>query len=287
MMDYMATSWGQSSFEDNLLPQLVYICPIQLDVEGQEMHSHAGHAELMLVQEGSGTAIVDGRREDLKEGDFVLCGAGEPHRYCARADVQLRGISCGFTHLLCRGMEENHFVAHHDPVVVHTGAGSRVLADILTVLEQTFSNPGMHNEELCSYLSAAAVTTALQLHRTAAERAEQVHYELGVRTRMYLDRHYLEPLTLNQIAQAMGVSKYHLDRVFLASVGCTPVQYITRRRMARAQTLLGSTRQSVQHIAAQCGYNGYSYFTALFRRTVGMTPGEYRKLAQGRTNRHG
>lgn len=287
MPDYMAAVWGESSFEDNLLPQLVYICPVQLDAEGQEMHSHAGHAELMLVREGSGTAVVDDRQEALQEGDFVLCGAGKPHRYFAQPNGQLRGISCGFTHLLCRGMEENHFVTHHDPAVVHTGTGSRALADILTVLEHVYSDPGVHNEELCGYLSAAAVTAALQLHRTAAEHTEQAHYELGVRTCMYLDRHYLEPLTLDQIAQAMGVSKYHLDRVFLASVGCTPVQYITRRRMARAQTLLGSTRQSVQHIAAQCGYNGYSYFTALFRRTVGMTPGEYRKLAQGRTNRRG
>lgn len=287
MLDYMATGWGRSSFEDNILPQLVYICPIQLDAEGQEMHSHAGHAELMLVYEGNGTAIVDGRREDLEKGDFVLCGAGEPHRYYAESETPMRGMSCGFTHLLCRGMEENHFIAHHDPVVVHAGAGSRGLADILNVLEQTVSDPGIQNEELCSYLAAAVVTTALQLHRTAAERAEQAHYALGVRTRMYLDRHYLEPLTLDQIAQAMGVSKYHLDRVFLASVGCTPVQYITRRRMARAQTLLGSTRQSVQRIAAQCGYSNYNYFTALFRRTVGMTPGEYRKLAQGHTNRRG
>lgn len=287
MLDYMATDWGRGSFEDNILPQLVYICPIQLDEEGQEMHSHAEHAELMLVQEGAGAAVVDGRREELEAGDFVLCGAGEPHRYYAQGIAPLRGISCGFTHLLCRGMEENHFVAHHDPVVVHTGAGSRVLADILTVLERAAVDPGMQNEELCIYLSAAAVTTALQLHRTAAERAEQAHYSLGVRTRMYLDRHYLEPLTLDQLAQAMGVSKYHLDRVFLATVGCTPVQYITRRRMARAQTLLGSTRQSVQRIAAQCGYSNYNYFTALFRRTVGMTPGEYRKLAQGRTNRRG
>lgn len=287
MLDYMATGWGLSSFEDNILPQLVYICPIQLDAEGQEMHAHTEQAELMLVREGVGIAIVDGRRETLEKGDFVLCGAGEPHRYYAEGDAPLRGMSCGFTHMLCRGMEENHFVEHHDSVVVHTGVGSRPLADILAVLERTASDPGIQNDELCSYLAASAVTTALQLHRTATERAEQAHYTLGMRTRMYLDRHYLEPLTLDQLAQAMNVSKYHLDRVFLASVGCTPVQYITRRRMARAQTLLGSTQQSVQRIAAQCGYRNYNYFTALFRRTVGMTPGAYRKLAQGHTNRRG
>ena len=279
--------WENSSFEDGALPQLVYICPIVLDADGQEMHAHAEHAELMLVLEGEGAAVVDGTQEALEKGDFVLCGAGEPHRYFAQGSAPLYGVSCGFSQLQCRGMEENHFVANQDSAVVHTGTGSRALTDILGVLERVAAEPGAQDAELCSYLSAAAVTTALQLHRVAAERAEQAHYELGVRTRMYLDRHYLEPLTLDQIAQAMGVSKYHLDRVFLASVGCTPVQYITRRRMARAQTLLGSTQQSVQRIAAQCGYNGYSYFTALFRRTVGMTPGEYRKLAQGHTNRRG
>lgn len=285
MLDFMAHGWGTGSFENDRIPVLVYICSLQLDESGQSLHSHAGHAELLFVREGSGIANVNGKEEPLLPGDFILCGAGEPHSYRARSGSVLTAISCGFRHLHCCGMETNSFIGRQEQPVVHAGTGSGVLGRMLAVLESAAETPDTHSEEICGYLSAAVVTTALRLHRAAAERAEQIHYELATRAQRYLDNHYLESLTLSQIAEAMGVSKFHLDRVFLSRTGCTPVQYITRRRMARAQTLLASTELTVRRVAEQCGYANYNYFTALFRRTVGMTPGEYRKIAQGRTGR--
>lgn len=281
MQEFGTPGREHSSFEDGSLPVLLYIRPFEMDAE--EMHSHPGYAELVLVRGGSGTVNVDGQRERLRAGDFVLCGAGEPHSFRAEGGAPMTGVSCGFTRLLVRGMEENRFVGHQDPPVVHAGADSEALDTLLRVLEQAAFNQNTASEEVCCYLSAAVVTVALRIHRAATERVEQTHYELGVRTRMYLDRHYLEPLTLDQLALAMGVSKYHLSRVFTGSVGCSPMQYVIRRRMARAQTLLASTDQTVRHIASQCGYDNYNYFTALFHKTIGMTPREYRKSVQGRT----
>lgn len=287
MQDFTAQMYERSSFEDNQLPTLVYIGPLQLGREGQELHSHPGYAELTYVRAGEGIVDVDGQREPLAPGDFVLCGAGEPHSYHASGEQPLVGISCGFAQLLCRGMEENQFLTHPDQPVVHAGTGGRTLDALLTVLEQAAMDQSAGSAEVCSYLAAAAVTAALRIHRSVAERSEQVHYELGARTRMYLDRHYLEPLRLDQIAQAMGVSKFHLDRVFREYADCSPVQYMIRRRMARAQMLLASTDLTVRRIAEQCGYDNYNYFTSLFRKIIGMTPRDYRKTVQGRTGRRG
>lgn len=285
MIEFTAQGMGRSSFEDNILPGLVYICPILLDQEGQALHSHTGHAELLVVRQGEGIAQIDGGQEELQTGDFVLCSAGSPHAYRAKGPEPMEVVSCGIHHLKCRGLEENCFAAHSDRSVVHVGQESHALQDILAVLEYTAKEATPGKQELLSYLTASAVTMARQIHRAAAERAEQTRYQLGVRTRMYLDRHYLEPLTLDSIAQAMGVSKYHLDRVFLEAAGCTPMQYITRRRLAHAQTLLASTSHTVQHIAELCCYSNYNYFTAVFRKNIGMTPGAYRRMAQGNTGK--
>lgn len=280
MRDLMGHQWGDNNFEDRL-PALVYICPLRLDAEGQKLHAHAGYAELMLVREGIGWADVNGQQEQLTAGDFVLYSAGELHSYRSSKEQPLIGVSCGFTHFHLRGMEENRFIGQQDHPVVHAGVGSRPLDGILSALERASADFDTQSEEICTYLSAAAVTAALRIHRAVSERAEQVHYELSVRTRLYLDRHYLEPLTLDQIAQAMGVSKFHLDRVFASRTGQTPVQYIIQRRMARARMLLASSDMTVQRVAAQCGYSNYNYFTVLFRKIVGMTPGEYRRNVQG------
>ena len=74
MQDFIAQGMTGGSFEDNRLPVLIYICPLELNAAGQEMHSHPGYAELMLVRTGKGVVNVDGRQETLSAGDFVQIG---------------------------------------------------------------------------------------------------------------------------------------------------------------------------------------------------------------------
>jgi hypothetical protein len=57
------------------------------------------------------------------------------------------------------------------------------------------------------------------------------------RARDHIDRHYREPLDLDRLARVAGVSKYHLVRTFEATYGETPIRYLTRRRIERAQDL--------------------------------------------------
>ena len=55
------------------------------------------------------------------------------------------------------------------------------------------------------------------------------------------------------------------------------MQYIIRRRIGEAQNLLITTRRSITDIALSCGYNNSNYFQSVFKRLVGMTPGQYRR----------
>lgn len=286
MLEYITQGIGRGGFEEGRLPVLLHIECVQLHETRQAEHFHADHAELLLIQKGSCQVRVAGGQEAVQAGDFVLCSAGEPHACWTQDGQQATVISCGFTRLLCRGREENCFLEQRERPIVHAGEGSQALEQILLSLMQAAQDAHEQSQEICSYLSAAAILMALRLQRAAEEQIEQARYSLGIRTQLYLDRHYTEPLTLDGIAQAMGVSKYHLDRVFLAGAGCTPVQYITRRRIARAQALLASTDQSIQRIALQCGYSSYTYFTSVFRKHVGRSPGDYRKMIRGIAGTH-
>jgi AraC family transcriptional regulator len=61
-------------------------------------------------------------------------------------------------------------------------------------------------------------------------------------------------------------------------MGDSPQQYIIRRRMERAQTLLSDGDLSILEVSMQCGYSQQSHFAATFRRLVGMSPSAYRRL---------
>jgi AraC family transcriptional regulator len=92
-----------------------------------------------------------------------------------------------------------------------------------------------------------------------------------------IERRAGEPLTLDDVAAAVGLSSFHLMRVFKRSIGVTPHQYLMRIRLLRSIALLRDTAQPVTSVAYEAGWSDLSNFTRTFQRDVGCTPGEYRR----------
>ena len=93
--------------------------------------------------------------------------------------------------------------------------------------------------------------------------------------RDHADRHYAEPIDLDALASAAGVSKYHFLRCFAATYGKTPAVYLTERRIERAQDLLRATNLTVTEVCMLVGYTSLGSFSTKFRPLVGMTPSAY------------
>jgi AraC family transcriptional regulator of adaptative response / methylphosphotriester-DNA alkyltransferase methyltransferase len=96
----------------------------------------------------------------------------------------------------------------------------------------------------------------------------------------YLELHYTEPLTLQTIADMCHGSPHHLHRTFKRIKGITPADYIRQRRIHRSIEALLETDQPISEIAKLAGMPNTPYFTTLFKRVVGCTPGEYRAANQ-------
>jgi AraC family transcriptional regulator len=86
--------------------------------------------------------------------------------------------------------------------------------------------------------------------------------------------------TLQQIAQAAALSPYHLHRTFRQVFGETLHQYLTRRRLERAEDLLRNTALTVTDVSSAVGYQSVTSFITLFRRHFGVSPREARKNSQ-------
>jgi AraC-like DNA-binding protein len=96
-----------------------------------------------------------------------------------------------------------------------------------------------------------------------------------LRARDLIDRRYDEPLDLEALAKAAGMSKYHFLRAFAATYSTTPVQYLTERRIERAQDLLRATNLTVTEICFLVGYSSLGSFSSRFRELVGISPSGY------------
>jgi len=95
------------------------------------------------------------------------------------------------------------------------------------------------------------------------------------RARDLADRQYAEPLDLDALARAAGVSKYHFLRSFAAEYGQTPAQYLSHRRIERAQDLLRATNLTVTEICHLVGFTSLGSFSTRFRELVGCSPSAY------------
>jgi AraC-like DNA-binding protein len=90
------------------------------------------------------------------------------------------------------------------------------------------------------------------------------------------DARYREPLDVEDMAHAAGLSRAHFSREFRAAFGESPHTYLLTRRMERAAALLRNTDRSVLDVCISVGLQSVGSFTTSFKRTYGVTPTQYR-----------
>lgn len=92
----------------------------------------------------------------------------------------------------------------------------------------------------------------------------------------YVERNYMNPITVDDLANRLGITRKHLCAVFNRVLQITPKQFIILYRIEKACKLLLSSNQSIQEIAEAVGYTNQFYFSKEFKRIVGKSPSEYR-----------
>jgi AraC-like DNA-binding protein len=103
----------------------------------------------------------------------------------------------------------------------------------------------------------------------------------------YIEKHLSEKLDLNKIASIAGYSKFHLNRLFADTTGCTIHQYIQRRRLEESAKLLTSSNLPIIEIAFLSGYDSQQSFAFAFKKLYRNTPQTYRRRSGLLTVRKG
>ncbi|NRG47919.1 bifunctional transcriptional activator/DNA repair enzyme AdaA [Bacillus sp. CRN 9] len=96
----------------------------------------------------------------------------------------------------------------------------------------------------------------------------------------YIDKNFIEKLTLETLADIAHGSPYHLHRTFKKIKGITPVEYIQQVRVNAAKKYLIQTNKAIADISICVGMPNTPYFITLFKKKTGHTPAQYRQLRQ-------
>lgn len=181
---------------------------------------------------------------------------------------------CNDSYMIRRQQEKELMKRHFLLIYTMDGCGEK----IVSCVEELISS-ALHHDEY-DLFSAQRVSDMLfevmreiclplgekRIRRDAVRRAIEL-----------MEKNYDRPLMIGEIAAQLYLSEEHVIRMFKKETGLTPHRYIRQLRINRACIYLEQSDMSIAQIAQSVGYQSVSSFVAQFRRSCGVTPGEYRR----------
>ncbi len=124
---------------------------------------------------------------------------------------------------------------------------------------------------ICQILLRATASTQ------TPDRGDKSEKEVIRLAKEYLDKNLSRPLEVEDLAGHLGYSGTWILKIFRNAVGVPPAQYLRRRRIEKAQSLLQDRKLSITDIAFRCGFSSSQHFSQVFRKYTGQTPRQSRK----------
>lgn len=132
------------------------------------------------------------------------------------------------------------------------------------------------------YESLARVFLVQLIQRYGEERAPALKFGQGFTATHYkrvldhVSERFGQPITIEELARVAGMGTAHFSRLFKATVGDTPYQFVMDYRVEQARKMLGERGRPLIDVALACGFADQPHFTRIFKRLTGKTPREYR-----------
>lgn len=131
-------------------------------------------------------------------------------------------------------------------------------------------------EAVCMWLMEALEKIILFVFPISSEKKEQ----MGVLRKaiIYMNQHLQDDISLDDVANAINLSPTYFSRLFSSEMGTTYIEYLTMIRVEESKKYLVDTKQNISDIALRMGFSDQSYFSKVFKKVEGITPGKYRKM---------
>ena len=224
---------------------------------------------LLVMLTGSLSYQTRLSRGTARAGQVLLLDCNAPHAYAAQG-------KCSFTFLHFAGAQSQ---ALYDEIVRNVGnlipmASPNELHESIGELLFAMRSDHRLNEAETSALIYSMLMKLLE--HSGASGAGSSGNPVVDRAIGYIQSHLTDKLSVEEIAANAGYSASYFSHLFAEETGLSPYQFVVKSRIEHAQQLLKTTRQTVQEIAFQCGFNSAANFCYTFRKLVGTSPHEYR-----------
>lgn len=228
---------------------------------------------IVLVLSGSGILMYENKIFTLKKGSCFFIDCMTPYYHQSNPDDPWELIWVHF-HGATTPEYYHFFSGLSAPVLTPASFGE--LHQKFTGLLEVNTASDLSAEISSSRLITDILSILLQ-EITKPDKSTAPHKINLENVRHFLDEHYTEKFSLDELADEFFISKFYLCREFKSLYGITLNHYVIAKRITLAKKLLRFSPYSLEQIAIECGFYDASYFNKQFKKSEGISPSDFRK----------
>ena len=236
-------------------------------------HTH-NHMELFYIMGGKGQFLIQDQLYPVNVNNLVIINPNVTHTEVSLNAQPLEYIVLGIEGIeLANSANSNgqfNILDHFESAEI-----SSCLRNILREMEQKSTG----YEDVCQAFMEILIIRLMRSTSLAVPAEPQIisGNSQCAAVRRYIDLHFKEALTLEQLAENVHMNKYYLSHAFKREYGISPINYMIGKRIEESKYLLAETDLSMSQISQLLGFSSLSYFSQVFRRTQAISPMEYRQ----------
>lgn len=226
--------------------------------------------EVQYYNEGEGYVLLDGQRHEVKAGDIVVANSNSIHFTGTSSEVYFSVVILDTK--FCKDVEIDH-----TKLVFNSVFRDEKIAEIFNQIKEESESSDPCKTAVYRML-ALKLLIELRRNHLSAERTrhtEKASFKAVKDALSFIQEHYAEHFTLDDIASALFIDKYNLARKFKEQTGNTIINYTNEIRCNNAKRLI-LEGVPVHEAAEACGFNNMSFFTKTFKKHTGNTPSAYK-----------
>lgn len=236
---------------------------------------------LIYCIDGSGTFKIgcNGATQHLETNQFVILPAGIEHEYGSAKDSPWTIYWIHFSGTLASSYAQNADTPQNIQPAIHSRISNRInlFEEIFSVLSEGLADDNLHyaTSILHHFLGTMKF---LEPYREAERKQKNAGFIDAVKHFMTenIERH----VTLQQLADYIGMSASHLSMRFRQQTGCSPIQYLNQIRMEKAAEMLRESDMQINQISYKVGFEDPLYFSRMFNKVMNTSPKDYRKASK-------
>ncbi len=233
--------------------------------------------EYQLLYQPEGTGVFQSAHQletTIKAGDIFLLFPGEWHTYHPSPDTGWDSYWIGFRGKNIDDRVHAGFLSPEKPIY-HVGFTTEILGLYKEAL-RTAQEEAAYSQQTLAGIVNHLIGLMYSLERNIILSKDSAQVEMVSKARLRIRESLESDLTIQQIADEMGVSYSSFRKLFKEHTGIAPATYQQDLRLQRAKELLSATNESIKEIAYRLNFESPDYFSSRFKAQTGLKPSEFR-----------